>query len=156
MMISNKQGCTVTGKLHVSPVFSQFFGTCVRHGGWSLQPSRPLTCLGLLLPWTPTAGDEQGAPFMRMWMSTAATAAKNLPQDPLASRGQKNKCPKNTLHNALCNTPPKLIAGAEGRKNWAIMLRPCSIVFAPWHEGHTGGLRGFTNRNATRCDLRGT
>lgn len=86
-------------------------------------------------------------------MSTAATAAKN--QDPLASRGQKNRCPKNTLHNALCNTPPKLIAGAEGRKNWEIMWRPCSIVFALWPEGHTGGLRGFTNRNDAHCDLRG-
>ena len=102
----------------------------------SLQPSRPLACLGLLLQ---TAGKEQGTPFMSMRMSTEASATKNLPPDPLASRGQKNECQKNTLHNTLCNKLQKLIAGAEKQKNRKIMLRPTVLCCYPGMRGTREG-----------------
>ncbi len=112
---------------------------------WSLQPSRPLDCLGFLQP---NSRRGAGGTFHAYVNVNSSVSHQNLPPDPLASRGQKNRHQKNTLHNTLCNKPSKLIAGEEKRKNWEIMLRPFSIVLSSRHEGHTGGLRGFTNRNA--------
>lgn len=156
--IDNQDGprCATTDKLHVSPVLFKLFGTRVCHGG---GPSNRWTVWVSCGP-TQTAGVERRAPFMSMWMSTAAPATKNLPPDPLASRGQKNRRRKNTLHNTLCNERPKLIAGVEKRKNREIMSRPFSIVLSSWHEGHNWGLRGVANRNANCLSrpesLRGT
>lgn len=126
----------------MSPIFPKLSGTRVHHGGGpsDLADRWPVwVCCSR----TPAAGEGQGAPFMSMWMSTAASTTKNLPPDPLASRGQKNRRRKNTLHNTLCNKPQKLIAGAGKRKNREIMLRPCCIVLSPWHEGEHRRARDF-------------
>lgn len=99
-----------------------------------VPPTQPTVSLfGFWCGQTPTAEEEQGAPFMSMWMSTAASATNNLPPDPLACRGQKNRRLKNTLHNALCKMPLKLIARsreAEELWNYVVALQYCVVALA--------------------------
>lgn len=116
----DEPSCAVIDKLHVPCFVPNLLGHVFV--AVVVPPAQPtvglsgLGAAGLQQQGGPEQGWGGGVPSMNVHKNVNSSFSHQQPApppEPIASRGQKNRRWKNTLHKSLCNAPQKLVAESE-------------------------------------------